>query len=746
MVDDSEDDVLLIIRNLIKGGYDPEYERVDTADAMKKALDEKKWDIVLCDYEMPSFDGPSAITLLKQTNLNIPIIIISGAIGEETAIQCMLLGAQDYLMKNNLSRLCSAVARELEEAKVRNREKLAKLQKDAALESLRKSEEKYRTIIENIEEGYAEMNLRGNFIFFNDALSRINGYPKEELMTMNYRDVMDKENARKVFAVYNRVFKTGKPETYFEYEIITKNGEKKFLDSSVSAVKNHFGTVVAFRSIVRDTTERRKAEEDLRRSEEKYRNILGNIREGYFEVDLAGNFTFFNDSLCRMSGFTRNELMGMSYSKISADEATTRKVFQTFNRVYKTGIPSEGFDWPVIRKDGSRGYIEASILLKKDSVGGTVGFQGIVRDITERKQAEKKLKETEERYRALFDHSIDLVCIMDFEGRFIDANTSAMKLFGYTRKEIAALNIASIMDEEQVPVALGLIQQIRKTGTQKEFVELKLRRKDGSYIDVETQGTVVMSDGVPVTIEVVARDVTERNKAMEDIRKTQEQMRAFAARLQTVREEERTSIAREIHDELGGALTGIKIDFSLLKKAVQEIKEKPLKDRLLDQMHDTTGLIDKTIGTIRKISSQLRPGILDDLGILAALEWQLNDFQKRTGIDCKWTSLLTEINLNEQEATALFRIFQETLTNIFRHARASQVHVQLSSKSDAYILDVKDNGKGITENNMSDKKSLGLLSMRERALAIGGRIKIEGRPEKGTRVTVEIPVKQTDKH
>ena len=166
-----------------------------------------------------------------------------------------------------------------------------------------------------------------------------------------------------------------------------------------------------------------------------------------------------------------------------------------------------------------------------------------------------------------------------------------------------------------------------------------------------------------------------------------------------------------------------------------------MKDSLLDQMHNTMKNIDKTMRTVRKIATELRPGILDDLGILAALEWQLKDFQKHTGIRCEWISSLENINLDEQETTALFRIVQETLTNVVRHAEATEVRVQLRKEANTYVLNVEDNGKGITKNNIDDKRSLGLLGMRERTLALGGRIDVEGHTGRGTKVTVEIPFK-----
>jgi len=217
IVEDSEADALFLIRDLKKGGYSPVYERVETAAAMKKALKEKQWDIILCDYGLPKFNATSAIAILKKANIDVPLIIVSGVIGEEMAVECMRLGAQDYIMKGNLSRLCPAIARELEDAEVRNKEK--RVEKD-----LRQSEEKYRTILENIEEGYYEVDLAGNFTFFNDSMCQIFGCSQEEMTGISSRQVTDKENAKKLFKTFNDVYKTGKPAKGLDLWIIEKDG------------------------------------------------------------------------------------------------------------------------------------------------------------------------------------------------------------------------------------------------------------------------------------------------------------------------------------------------------------------------------------------------------------------------------------------------------------------------------------------------------------------------------------------
>jgi PAS domain S-box-containing protein len=525
--------------------------------------------------------------------------------------------------------------------------------------------------------------------------------------------------------------------------MITKSGEMKWIESYSKTTL--FECLPADFVMMIDITARKQAEEALRQSEEKYRTIIENIEDGLAEIDLKGNFKFFNDAISKIHGYPKNELMKLNYLDYM-DEENAKKIFAKYNKVFTTGESEKEVEYEIITKNGSRNYLAVSITPIKDDAGRIIAFRCIVRDRTERRKAEEKSREIEERYKALIDRSLDFIYTIDFEGRFIDANEAALRRFDYKREDISSLNITSFLDEKQILSVIKIMQELTETGTQKELAEIKLRHKDGSYVYVESKGSVVMSDGKPVAIQAVARDITERRQAAEEIRKTQEQMRAFADRLQTVREEERAHIAREVHDELGGSLTGIKIDLSLLKKAAEEIKENSLKDPLLNQIHNTMKNIDNTIQTVRKIATELRPGILDDLGILAALEWQLDDFRQRTGINYEWISTQKKIRIDEQGATALFRIFQETLNNVFRHANATEVHVRLRKKSNMYILEVEDNGNGITEDKIDDKKSLGLLGMRERALAVGGRINVKGHLGKGTKVIVEIPVNQVGKY
>ncbi|MDB6067622.1 MAG: Response regulator receiver sensor signal transduction histidine kinase [Pedosphaera sp.] len=231
-----------------------------------------------------------------------------------------------------------------------------------------------------------------------------------------------------------------------------------------------------------------------------------------------------------------------------------------------------------------------------------------------------------------------------------------------------------------------------------------------------------------------ARERADRKHAVEQLRQSHEQLRTLSVYLQHVREEERMRISRAVHDELGQALTGLKIDLSWLASRLPK-----RLGQLLDKTRKMSTHIDETIHTVRRISTELRPGILDHLGLAAAIEWQANEFQTRTGIKCKVGNSLDSTILEEDVNTVFFRIFQETLTNIIRHAKASRVAVQLALERGRLILEVEDNGRGITKEQISNVKSIGLLGMRERASLLGGKVDITGLSGKGTRVVVSIP-------
>jgi len=263
-------------------------------------------------------------------------------------------------------------------------------QKQAEM-NLRQSEERYRSIIDTIPDSYSEQDLKGNTIYFNDAHVDSMGYSPEELHKLNYREYTDKENAEHTFRAYNTVFKTGKSIKNVEVEWIRKDGEKRVSEMSVSLIRNTEGKPVGFHRVARDITERRKKEDALRQSEERYRTIIDTIADAYYEVDLAGNTTVFNDAYLRLSEYSAKEMQGKNY-RTSVDKKHAEIAYRVFHQVFKTGNPTKKMEWEIITKSGKKKQVELSVSLIRDAKGKPLGFRGIISDITRRRKTEETIR------------------------------------------------------------------------------------------------------------------------------------------------------------------------------------------------------------------------------------------------------------------------------------------------------------------------------------------------------------------
>ena len=354
-------------------------------------------------------------------------------------------------------------------------------------------------------------------------------------------------------------------------------------------------------------------------------------------------------------------------------------------------------------------------------------------------QAEIRARQAaEDRFRGLLQAAPDATVIADAKGQIAIVNQQAEALFGYAAHELIGQKVELLLPR-------GLTARHRahrraylkapRTRAMGHELELRARRRDGHEFPVEVSLSPLQTpEGWLIMASV--RDITQRKQIEAELRTSREQLRQLSGHLQAAREEERTRMSREIHDELGGALTGLKMDVARLAKSGQTLTAAELGERTQSMAE----LIDSTVQVVRRMASDLRPGILDDFGLAAAIEWQLQEYCGRAGLEFEYRAADSDLNLDPASSTALFRLFQETLTNVARHAQATRVHVRLEQQPDELVLEIRDNGRGITVAEIANAQSLGLLGMRERVLLLNGQLNITGVPGQGTTVLIQVPV------
>jgi len=357
-------------------------------------------------------------------------------------------------------------------------------------------------------------------------------------------------------------------------------------------------------------------------------------------------------------------------------------------------------------------------------------------DITEQIEARNKLAEREMLVASILK-AIPHAVIGLRDRRIIFANDGVEAVFGWTKDELTGKSTRVLYrtESEYEEIARKLYSTLER---RKTFItEFPCRRRDGSDIVCMISASRIGESLQERHIVITYEDITDRKKAKDELEHSREQMQNLTAHLQSVREKERTRIARELHDELGQLLTALNTDLILLRKDI------PGKEAsLLDKTESMSRLVDMTMTTVKRIYMDLRPGMLDHLGLAVAIGWQAGEFQKRTGITCRVIVDPDDLNLDPDLSTTIFRIFQETLTNISRHAEATRASVRLKATKSAVHLLVRDNGKGITEEQVSKPDSFGLLGIRERARFWGGDVRISGETGRGTTIRIHFPLQR----
>jgi PAS domain S-box-containing protein len=401
-------------------------------------------------------------------------------------------------------------------------------------EALRESEEKYRLSFENVADVIYMIDANLNVLSVSPSVERILGYKPQDFIGRSASDlaiIFTPESFEQAIADISLILK-GDTIHAAIYQFIAKDGTIKHGEVSGSPVMRD-GKIIGIISVARDITDRNLAEEALKESEGKYRDLYDFLPIPVYEMDFEANMTSVNRAIYKtFRGTKENFKKGVNaWQNLSPEEID--KSSKNIERLLR-GENIEGSEYTLTRVDGSvfPALVISSLIYDK---GKPVGLRGAIVDITERKKAEEKLRENEERYRALFDRSLDLVYITDFEGRFIDANDAALNRLGYNREEIRSLNFATLLSEDQMSLALQSTQEILDTGYQRNAIELRLKAKNGQDVFVETVGSVIKREGIPYAVQGIARDITDRKRAEEELQRTLESLRkSFGATIQAM--------------------------------------------------------------------------------------------------------------------------------------------------------------------------------------------------------------------
>ena len=618
-------------------------------------------------------------------------------------------------------------------------------------------------VIEGATDAVFVKDLQGRYSLINPAVPRFVGKPAEEIIDHDDTEIFPPETAHKIIEVDREIVATGSARTSEVVAIV--DGVTHTYLSTKSPHRDAAGKIIGVIGIAADITERKQVEDELyefnrqlescvtRRTaeleqanallgeaEQRYRTLFTQAADGLLIIDPETACVIeFNNAACRQLGYTRDEFARLRVSDFEAIE-TPEQIRSRINKVLGEG--RDDFETQHRARDGKLRSVHVTVQLVE--LSGRRVFQSVFRDITDRKLAEKALRESEERYRALFETSPDGVAVFDNQMNVVMANRRAVEMYGYeSAEEMIGISTYDLIAPEYRRRAHENTRQIMETASLQPIESIGVK-KDAARFAAELSAALIRdAQGQPVAVLGVSRDITERKLAEEERRASHEQLRALSARLQSAREEEGARIARELHDELGGALTGLKWDLEGIDKTLTVSGKGEQVRSVREKIPIMTTLIDETIDTVRRISSELRPGVLDDLGLVAAIEWQAQQFQSRTRIRCDCDATLDTHDLDREAVTAVFRIFQEILTNVIRHAQATLVNARMLEDAGVFVLEVTDNGRGITDDEKKNTRSLGLLGMRERAHLVGGEIGINGADGKGTTVVVRVPMRRS---
>ena len=569
---------------------------------------------------------------------------------------------------------------------------------------------------------HAVIGLRNRLVIFaNGGVESVFGWKPDELIGKSPRVFCRTEEEGR--NAENRLYTTLERKRTFSFELPCQRKDGTDIVCMINA--SRVGEALRDKNIVviyEDITGRK-------RIEDAYMTMARSSVAGVYIVK-DGVFVFGNHRFAKVAGYSEEELIGLEALSIvhPDDQKRARNCIVRMLR----GDSSTPYEFRIITKDGKiRWMMEAVTSIPVEGGRAVLGNSMDITELIEARSEVERLKALETSFLEAIPHAV----IGLRERHIVFANDGVESVFGWKPSELIGKTsrILYRTERDNREMAKHIYMELKKQQTHR--TEFPCIRKDGKHIECMVSAARIGGSPKERNIVITYEDITESKNAKRELEKSSEKLRNLSAHLEMAREKERTRIARELHDELGQLLTALHMDIVLLNRKIPE--GHPF---LLEKTEAMAKLIDMTMGMLKRIYMDLRPGMLDHLGLAAAVGWQAREFEKRTGIKSKVTVDPEDMELDSDLSTTIFRIFQETLTNIARHAEATKADINLKVKNDRIVLTVKDNGKGITEDQLSKPNSYGLMGIGERVYHWGGKVKITGKKDKGTVVKVDVPL------
>jgi PAS domain S-box-containing protein len=612
------------------------------------------------------------------------------------------------------------------------------LERRQAEEALRESEARYRSLFEDSVIGISQSLPEGRLICANSAFAHMYGYEDAEAMIAEVSHV-----GQQLYAdpkVRQEVLSILREKGVVEpREVLARRRDGTRFTVLVGAreIRDSRGNLACYQAEHIDITKRKQAEEALRHTRDFAEGIIATAQTVVLVMDPQGRIVRFNPYMEDISGYSLAEVQGKDWFSTFLPERDRERIRALFLKAIG-GHQTRGNVNPIVTKDGREREIEWYDRTLKDNAGNVVGLLAVGQDITERERAEQALRESEARFRILFDTAADGLLLRDVAtGEFHLANQACLRMLGYTLEEFQRLDIVDLHPEEELPLIRAEMAKFHR-GDAGTRAEVRFRQKNGSTFVADLNPTAVRFAGRDYVL-VAIRDITERKKFEQRLLDDQAQLRQLATELMLAEERERRRIAVGVHDQIGQRL-------ALIKLTLQSLRASSWENRMVQTLKEVCNDIDQAIEDAHSLTFELSNPVLYEAGFADAVEsWLAGQVRERHGIEYTFDADESDAELTKEAQIALFHIVQELLTNVIKHAKAKQVDVRIQRIGDAMRILVRDDGVGFDPSeagtSVSRAGGFGLFSVRERLEYLGGSIRIDSAPGAGTCIEIRTPLR-----